>query len=130
MIRILLAAAFLSLPAGAMADESIAGQWHTTADHGVIIAMDILADGYWTSQTVQNGNVVAEMAGSYEQQATDADSGSLVFTPVKSKTDPSHGPAEVEHDQYRLTDHGKTLRLRIVKSPTSMVFYKQPFAAE
>jgi hypothetical protein len=130
MRRILLAAGLFCIPAFAMADESIAGQWRTASDHGVIIAMDVLADGYWTSQTIQNDNVVAEMAGSYQQKKTNADSGLLTFTPVKSKTDPAHGPAEVEHDQYTLTDHGKTLRLRIAKSPTSMVFHKQPYAAE
>jgi hypothetical protein len=130
MIRVLLVAGLLCVPVSAMADESIAGQWHTTPDHGVVIAMDILTDGYWTSQTVQNGNVVAQMAGSYEQRKTDTDSGTLVFTPVKSKTDPSHGPAEVEHDSYRLTDHRKTLRLKIANSANSMIFYKQPYAAE
>ena len=44
--------------------------------------MDVLSDGHWASETVQDDKVVAEMAGTYEQKPTNRTSGSIVFTPV------------------------------------------------
>ena len=94
--RALLAAVIAFTPILAIADESISGQWEANLGHNVIIAMDMLADGHWTSQTVQSNKVVAEMAGSYEQKKVSATTGTLVFTPVKSKTTDEHGAAQVE----------------------------------
>lgn len=125
--RALLVAVLVLTPMLAMADESISGQWRANLGHGVIIAMDVLADGYWTSQTVENDKVVAEMAGSYEQKKTSATAGTLVFTPVKAKTTTEHGAAEVEHDKYALEHGGKVLRLLSGKSDV-MVFHKQAYA--
>jgi len=98
-------------PAVAIADESISGQWRTDLNHGVLINMDVLADGHWVSQTIQNDKVVAEMAGTYQQTATDDSNGKIVWTPLKSKTSAEHGAAKVEEDTYQLEDGGKTLKL-------------------
>lgn len=125
--RAFLVALFVFTPMLAMADESISGQWRANLGHDVIIAMDVLADGYWTSQTVENNKVVAEMAGTYDQKKTSATAGTLVFTPVKAKTTEQHGAAEVEHDNYTLEQRGKVLRLVSGKSDP-MVFHKQAYA--
>jgi hypothetical protein len=125
--RVLLAAVIAFTPMIAMADEDIAGQWQAKLDHDVIIAMDVLADGFWTSQTVQKDKVVAEMAGSYEQKPASATAGTLVFTPVKSKTTEEHGAAQVEEDNYRLEQGGKVLRLVSNKNDV-MVFHKRTYA--
>jgi hypothetical protein len=122
--RALLIAVIAFSPMRAMADENIAGQWQATLEHNVIIAMDVLADGYWTSQTVQKDKVVAEMAGSYEQKPASATTGTLVFTPVKSKTTEEHGEAQVEEDTYTLERGGKVLRLVSTKNDV-MVFHKR-----
>jgi hypothetical protein len=125
--RALLVAAIAFTPMIAMADENIAGQWQATLDHNVIIAMDVLANGLWTSQTVEKDKVVAEMAGSYEQKPASATTGSLVFTPVKSKTTEEHGDAQVEEDKYALEQGGKVLRLVSTKNDV-MVFHKRAHA--
>jgi hypothetical protein len=125
--RALLVAGIAFTPMLAMADESISGQWQANLGHNVIIAMDVLADGYWTSQTVQSDKVVAEMAGSYEQKKSSATPGTLVFTPVKSKTSEEHGTAKVEDDQYTLEQGGKVLRLVSNKTDV-MVFHKRAYA--
>jgi hypothetical protein len=128
MRRLLLAAALAVCPMLAMADESISGQWQAREGHGVIIVMDILVDGHWASETVQDNRVVAELAGTYEQTKTTETSGKLVFTPVTSKTSAAHGAAKVEEDQYTLTGNGKVLRL--VTGNEAMEFHKQPFATK
>ncbi len=98
-------------PAIAFADESISGQWRTDVGHGVMINMDVLADGHWFSQTIQDDKVVAEMAGTYAQTATDDANGKIVWTPLKSKTTAEHGAAKVETDVYTLQDGGRVLKL-------------------
>ena len=125
--RALFAAVIALTPMLAMADESISGQWQANLGHNVIIAMDVLADGHWTSQTVQSNKVVAQMAGTYDQNKTNAHGGTLVFTPVKAKTTQEHGAAEVEHDKYTLENSGKTLRL-VSSHNDVMVFHKQAYA--
>jgi hypothetical protein len=125
--RALLVAVVAFTPMIAMADEDIAGQWQANLDHNVIIAMDVLADGFWTSQTVQSDKVVAEIAGSYEQKTISATTGTLVFTPVKSKTTEEHGAAQVEEDKYTLEQGGKVLRLVSSKNDV-MVFHKRAYA--
>ncbi len=126
MRRLLLASVLAMSPMIAMADESISGQWQADQGHGVIIAMDILVDGHWFSQTVQNDKVVAEMAGTYDQKKKTDASGTLVFTPVTSKTSAAHGAAKVEKDDYTLSGEGKVLRL--VTRGQAMMFHKQPLA--
>jgi hypothetical protein len=126
MRRLLFAAVLAMGPTLAMADESISGQWQADQGHGVLIVMDILVDGHWFSQTVQDDKVVAEMAGTYDQTKTTDATGKLVFTPVTSKTSAEHGAAKVEKDDYTLTGDGKVLRL--VTGGEVMDFHKQPFA--
>jgi hypothetical protein len=123
---LLFAAALAMCPTLAMADASIAGQWRANQGHGVLIVMDILVDGHWFSQTVQNDRVVGEMAGTYDQTKTTDASGKLVFTPVTSKTSAEHGAAKVEEDTYTLSQNGKVLHL--VTGGEAMEFHKQPLA--
>lgn len=125
--RALLAAIIALTPMLAMADESISGQWEANLGHNVIVAMDVLADGHWTSQTVQSNKVVAEMAGTYEQAKANATTGTLTFTPVKSRTTEEHGAAQVEEDKYTLERGGKVLRLVSSKNDV-MMFHKQAYA--
>ena len=126
MRRLLLAAVIATCPVVAMADESIAGQWEANPGHGVHIVMDILVDGHWFSETVQNDKVVAQMAGTYDQTKTSDAAGKLVFTPVNAKTTEEHGAAKVEEDEYTLSKNGKVLRLVTAGEP--MDFDKQPLA--
>ena len=125
--RALLAAIIALTPMLAMADESISGQWEANLGHNVIVAMDVLADGHWTSQTVQSNKVVAEMAGTYEQAKASATTGTLTFSPVKSRTTEEHGAAQVEKDKYTLERGGKVLRLVSSKNDV-MMFHKQAYA--
>jgi hypothetical protein len=125
--RALLAATLAFVPTLAKADESISGQWQAHLPDNVIIAMDVLADGYWTSETVHNNTVVAQMAGSYKQQKITGRSGTLVFTPVKSKVSAEHGAAHVETDKYSLEKGGTVLRLTSTGNDV-MVFEKQSYA--
>lgn len=124
MRRLLFAAVLAMCPTLAMADQSISGQWQANPGHGVVIVMDILVDGHWSSETVQNKKVVAEMAGTYEQTKITNATGKLVFKPVTSKTSAEHGAATVEEDEYTLTRNGKVLRL--VSGGDATDFHKQP----
>jgi hypothetical protein len=126
MRHLILAVAFALCPMFAMADQSISGQWQANLGHNVIIAMDVLVDGHWSSQTVQNNKVVAEIAGTYEQTKKTDTTGKLVFKPVTSKTTEAHGAAQVEEDDYTLQDQGNILRL--ATGGEVMVFHKQPLA--
>lgn len=128
-MRRLLFAVFLAIcPALAMADQSISGQWQANPGHGVLIVMDILVDGHWSSQTVQNKKVVAEMAGTYEQTKASDTTGKLVFKPITSKTTAEHGAAAVEEDDYALIQGGKVLRL--VSGGDATEYKKQPLASK
>ena len=124
---LLLAATAGFVPSLAMADESISGQWQTHMPGNVIIAMDVLEDGSWASETIQNNKVVARMAGTYEQKKTNRKSGTLVFTPVKSKVSEEHGAAEVETDKYSLEKRGTELHL-VSSGGDVMVFKRQALA--
>lgn len=126
MRRLLLAAILALCPTLALADQSIAGQWLSNQGHGVLILMDILVDGHWASQTVQDNKVVAEMAGTYEQTKTSDVAGKLVFTPVKAKTSAEHGAAQVEDDDYTLIAHGTLLRL--TSGGDATFYHRQPLA--
>lgn len=109
-----------------MADESIAGQWQGDMGHGVQIVMDVIADGHWFSTTVQDGKVVAELAGTYTQTKVNDATGKLVFTPLDARTKSEHGAAKVEQDDYTLTGNGMVLKL--VTAGEAMEFHKQAFA--
>lgn len=124
---LLLAATAGFVPSLAIADESISGQWQAHLPDNVIVAMDILEDGSWTSENVQNNKVVAQMAGTYEQKKTSDKRGTLVFTPVKSKVSEEHGAAKVESDKYRLEHRGTELHL-VSSNGDVMVFKRQALA--
>ena len=126
MRSLLFAAGLIMCPMLAMADQSISGQWQAEPGHDVIIVMDILVDGHWSSETVQNNKVVAEMAGTYDQTKTTDTTGKLVFKPITSKTSAEHGAAQVEEDDYTLTGDGKLLRL--VSGGDTTEYQKQPLA--
>ncbi len=128
MRRLLFAAVLAMYPMLARADASISGQWRTDPGHGVLIMMDILVDGHWFSETVQDDKVVAEMAGTYEQTKTTSTTGKLVFTPVTAKTSAEHGAAKVEDDNYTLSEDGNILRL--VTGGQSMDFHKQSLVSK
>jgi hypothetical protein len=128
MRRAIIALLFAFSPAPAWADETIAGAWQANMGHGVIISMDILMDGHWNSQTIQDNKVVAEMWGTYTQTKTSDTSGKLVFTPVKSKTSEEHGAATAEEDAYSLQQHGIVFKL--VSDKQTMVFNKQTLEKE
>ena len=80
-IYLLLIAGLAISPAIARADDHVAGQWQANLGHGVIINMDVLADGHWTSETIQDNKVVAVYAGTYENTQTDDTHGRIVMTP-------------------------------------------------
>ena len=126
MRRLLFAVILATCPMLAMADQTISGQWQANPGHGVLIVMDILVDGHWSSQTVQNNKVVAEMAGTYDQTKINNTTGKLVFKPLTSRTSAEHGAATVEEDEYTLTGDGKVLRL--VSGGEATVYHKQPLA--
>ena len=94
-------------------------------NNNVEIVMDVIADGHWFSTTVQDGKVVAELAGTYTQTKTNDATGHLVFTPLKAYTKGEHGPAKVEDDDYTLNGNGKILTLATGGEP--MEFHKQAF---
>ncbi len=123
MRHLVLTAGLLLAPTLAWADQTVAGQWQADLGHNVLIAMDVLADGHWSSQTVQNNKVVAEMAGTFEQKKESDTTGSLVFTPIQAKTSAEHGKAQIESDRYALEQNGRVLRLITGKDP--MEFRKQ-----
>ena len=125
MRRLVLAAVFTLTPMLTWADESISGQWHANLGHNVIISMDVIADGHWSSETVQDKKVVAQIAGTYQQKKDGDTSGTIVFTPVESKTTAEHGQAKVETDKYTLENNGAVLRLN--SDNDAMTFKKQPF---
>jgi hypothetical protein len=109
----------------AFADDGIAGAWRADMGHNVFIAMDILADGHWTSETVQGNKVVAQLAGTYEQTKTNGFSGKLVFTPVESQstTTAEHGAPKVEEDTYSLK--GRRALLELTTGGETMDFHRQ-----
>lgn len=75
---------------------------------GVLINMDVLADGHWTSETIHDNKVVAVYAGTYELTRTDDTHGRIVLTPYKSHViSGKHHEAKVEHDNYVISDDGK-----------------------
>src|SRR5690349_18523080 len=103
----------LLVPALAFADETVAGKWRADVGHAgnqpITIEMNVTPDGQWDSQTNQGAQAVAKMKGTYQQKTKSPTSGSLVFTPTQGQT--QHGKPQVEHDNYRVVDNGRTLRL-------------------
>jgi hypothetical protein len=113
----------LASPGVAFADASVAGQWEADLGDNVKIAMDVLADGHWSSQTVQGDKVVATMSGTYTQTKRNGTSGTLVFKPAESHVSAQHGKPTVEHDTYSLENDRQVLRL--VANGDVMEFHRQ-----
>jgi hypothetical protein len=129
MLATIMRAAFLTTavafaPRLATADEAISGQWRANLGHNVIIVMDVLVDNHWASETVEDDKVVAQFAGTYQQTTKSPTTGTIVWTPVKSKVTQEHGTAQVEADDYTLDDGGQTLKLVTQKTKEEMVFKK------
>jgi hypothetical protein len=106
-MHLLLIAGLAMNPALARADEHVAGQWRSDLGHGVIINMDLLVDGHWTSQTIQDDKVVAEYAGTYEQTPINDTHGKIVMRPLKSHATGKHHEAKIEIDNYVISEGGK-----------------------
>jgi len=113
-------------PSLAFADATVAGQWEADLGENVKIAMDILADGHWSSQTVQDNKVVAAMSGTYTQKKKNGTSGTLVFKPTASHVTAQHGAPTVEYDTYTLQDDRQVLKL--VAKGDAMEFHRQEAA--
>jgi hypothetical protein len=109
VLRTFLLASLLSvgLAGTAFADASVAGDWRADLGEGVAINMNVTPDGHWSSETLQNNKVVRQMRGDYRQTRQGNDNGTLVFRPTQS----SKGEAQVETDQYQLSENGSTMRL-------------------
>ena len=121
-MRTLFAAVLFSITisAAAIADENVAGHWRWTPGSGVIVNMDVGADGSWSSETLQHNKLVRKMRGTYKQTSSGSDTGTLVFTPTKSKV--KTGTVHVETDKYQLAQDGKQLKL--TSGGDTMVFKK------
>ncbi len=123
---LLLCGLLAASPSLAFADTSVAGQWEADLGDNVKIAMDVLADGHWSSQTVQGDKVVAAMSGTYTQKKRNDTSGTLVFKPAQSHVSAQHAAPTVEYDTYSLQDDRQVLRL-VAKGDT-MEFHRQEAA--
>jgi hypothetical protein len=117
-----LAALFtLGVSTAALADASVAGNWHANLDSGVSIDMQVAPNGAWSSRTLQENQVVREMRGTYRQEHAGNDAGTLVFVPKHyiSKS----GKVQTETDKYQLAEGGKVLKL--TSDGDTMVFEKR-----
>jgi hypothetical protein len=97
------------ISSAALADASVAGNWHAKLDGGVSIDMKVSPDGAWSSRTLQHNKVVREMKGTYTQTPADNGTGTIVFTPTQASV--KSGPVQTETDQYELADNGRQLKL-------------------
>ena len=124
MRKLLLTTILALTPAMAMADETISGSWLAdNIGHGVMIQMDIIADGHWRSQTIQNRKTVKDLWGTYEQTKKTPTTGEIVFTPLKAQADASQGEVVIERDAYVLKNNGNELDL--TTGGQTMVFKQQ-----
>lgn len=122
-MRILAYAALFSVvTAGtALADASVAGNWHADLGDNVTVTMNVGPSGDWSSETYQNKAVVREMKGTYTQTKTDEHSGVLVFKPTQANV--KRGKVSTETDRYELGQDGNQLKL--TSGGDTMVFEKQ-----
>ena len=111
----------VAMSMAAFADESVSGTWHADLGSGVSINMNVKPDGGWSSQTYQRKQVVRQMQGTYKQEASNAGSGTIIFTPTKYSV--KSGTVETETDQYELAEDGKQLKL--TSGGDTMVFEKK-----
>ncbi len=122
-MRALFFAALFSMTIGAaaVADENVSGKWRANVGGGVIINMNVTADGEWSSETLQRNRVVRQMKGTYKQTPSNEGSGTIVFTPTQSSV--KSGEVEPENDQYEMANKGRQMKL--TSDGDTMVFNKQ-----
>ena len=111
----------VAISAAAFADASVAGSWHAKMDNGVVIDMNVTADGAWNSKAQQGNQVVRQLRGTYKQTPGENGAGTLVFTPTQASI--KNGTAQVETDQYEVAENGKQLKL--TSEGDTMVFEKR-----
>jgi hypothetical protein len=105
----------------ALADATVAGDWHADLGQGVRIDMTVTPNGDWSSETRQNNRLVRKMSGTYQQSRSGDQAGTLVFKPTE--TSAGSGSAQIETDRYELVDGRGELRL--TADGDTMVFTKQ-----
>lgn len=122
-MRALFFAALFSMTIGAaaVADESVSGNWRANVGSGVIINMNVTADGGWSSETLQRNRVVRQMKGTYTQTPSNDGSGTIIFTPTQASV--KSGNVEPETDQYEMASNGRQLKL--TSGGDTMVFNKR-----
>jgi hypothetical protein len=122
-MRALIMAALFTVASGAaaLADDSVAGNWHANLGSRITIDMTVTPDGNWSSETQQKSQVVRQMKGTYKQEPAGPGTGTLVFTPTSSEV--KTGTVETEVDKYQLASNGKQLKL--TSKGDTMVFVKQ-----
>ena len=111
----------VSISMAAVADESVSGSWRANLGSGVIINMNVTADGGWSSETLQRNRVVRQMKGTYKQMPSNDGMGTIVFTPTQAAV--QGGNVEPETDQYEMAQNGKQLKL--TSGGDTMVFRKR-----
>jgi hypothetical protein len=110
-----------ALTTAALADASVAGNWHADLDSGVTIDMKVAPDGAWSSKTFEQNKVVRRMRGTYEQEKAGDETGTLAFTPKQYSV--KSGKVQTETDSYQLGENGRQLKL--TSSGDTMVFEKR-----
>ncbi|MFL5289467.1 MAG: hypothetical protein ACJ8AW_53055 [Rhodopila sp.] len=120
-IPVLAALFSIAMTIAALADSSVAGNWHAKLDGGVSIDMTVSPDGAWSSRTLQRNKVVRQMKGTYTQTPADNGTGTIVFTPTQVSV--KNGPVQTETDQYELVDNGR--RLKLTSEGDTMDFQKR-----
>jgi len=117
-----LAALFsITIATAAMADASVAGNWHANLEGGVTIDMHVAPDGGWSSKTLQQNKIVRQMRGTYKQEPADNGTGTIVFTPTQYSAKKGH--VQTETDTYELGENGRQLKL--TSEGDTMVFEKR-----
>jgi outer membrane protein OmpA-like peptidoglycan-associated protein len=106
----------------ALVDVKLAGDWHASLDSGVSINMKISPNGAWSSETLQQNNVLRQMKGIYTQTPSGNGMGTIVFTPIQVSSKNS-APVQTETDQYELSNNGQQLKL--TSAGDTMVFKKR-----
>ena len=117
-----LAALFsIAITTAAMADASVAGDWHASLGGGVTIDMQVAPDGGWSSRTLRQNKVVRQMRGTYKQEPADNGTGTIVFIPTQYSAKKGH--VQTETDTYELGENGRQLKL--TSDGDTMVFRKR-----
>jgi hypothetical protein len=111
----------IAITTTALADASVAGNWHAAMGGGVAIDMKVSPDGAWSSKTLQHNKVVRQMKGTYTQTPAGDGAGTIVFTPTQVSV--KNGSVQTETDQYELANNGRQLKL--TSEGDTMVFEKR-----